>query len=79
MEKAPGPAPPLRNPPRFSISDHDFEFCLQIRPNVLENDYDTDSACEDLDEDFNDEDVTPMIPQTVITLADEALSGLPPR
>ena len=79
MEKAPGPAPPLRNPTRFSISDHDFKFCLQIRPNVLENDYDTDSACEDLDEDFNDEDVTPMIPQTVITLADEALSGLPPR
>ena len=56
-----------------------LNFCIQIRPNVLENDYDTDSACEDLDEDFNDEDVTPMIPQTVITLADEALSGLPPR
>ena len=29
--------------------------------------------------DFNDEDVKPMIPQKVLTMADEALSGLPPR
>ena len=52
---------------------------FQIRPNALENDEDTDSACEDLDEEFQDDDVIPMIPQKVITLADEALSGLPPR
>jgi hypothetical protein len=45
----------------------------------LENDEDTDSACEDLDEEFHDDDVTPMIPQKVINMADEALSGLPPR
>jgi hypothetical protein len=52
---------------------------LQIRPKVLSNDVDTDSACEDIDDDFNDEDVKPMIPQNVINMADEALSGLPPR
>ena len=45
----------------------------------MSNDVDTDSACEDIDDDFNDEDVKPMIPQKVITMADEALSGLPPR
>jgi hypothetical protein len=52
---------------------------LQIRPKALSNDVDTDSACEDIDDDFNDEDVKPMIPQNVINMADEALSGLPPR
>ena len=54
-------------------------FLVQIRPKALSNDVDTDSACEDIDDDFNDEDVKPMIPQKVITMADEALSGLPPR
>ena len=57
----------------------DFGFLNQIRPMALSNDVDTDSACEDIDDDFNDEDVKPMIPQKVITMADEALSGLPPR
>ena len=52
---------------------------FQIRPKALSNDVDTDSACEDIDEDFNDEDVKPMIPQKVLTMADKALSGLPPR
>jgi hypothetical protein len=52
---------------------------MQIRPKALSNDVDTDSACEDIDDDFNDEDVKPMIPQNVINMADEALSGLPPR
>ena len=38
---------------------------------------DTDSACEDLDDD--DQEPEPLIPQTVLDFADTALSGLPPR
>lgn len=59
-------------------SDDDDDISQEVGPRGLENE-DTDSACEDLDEEFNDEDIQPIIPQKVITMADEFLSGLPPR
>jgi hypothetical protein len=40
---------------------------LQIRPESLSNDVDTDSACEDIDEDFNDE-VEKMAPRHWVNL-----------